>query len=141
MLKQVCVSVGEITELGFLPRQDAHILLTASETKYCLLRLHWKEKTMGGTTEQLQNALPLCFQRRASPGSCCCFCSYLGNVPSSRLHISVLCTKQELVHIDPSSVQLLLNAKELLMGICEEYVPSPRTFLAVSLYWVVRTPQ
>lgn len=74
-------------------------------------------------------------------GLACCFCSYLGNVPSSRLHISALCTKQELVHVDPSSVQLLLNAEELLMGICEEYVPSPRTFLAVSLYWVVRTPQ
>lgn len=71
-LKQVHVSVGEIPELGFLPRQgqDAHILLTASETKYCLLRLHWKEKTMGGTTEQLQNALPPCFQHCVSPGSC-----------------------------------------------------------------------
>lgn len=70
MLKQVHVSVGEITELEFLPRQDAHILLTASETKYCLLRLHRKEKTTGGTTEHLQNALPPCFQHHVSPGSC-----------------------------------------------------------------------
>lgn len=75
---------------------------------------------MSSTTQQLPRALPLAFSIVFLLGLACCFCSYLGNVPCSKLCISVFSTKQELVQIDPSFVQLLLNTKELLTWICEE---------------------
>lgn len=102
---------------------------------------------MSSMTQQLPRALPLAFSIVFLLGLACYFCSYLGNVPCSKLCISVFSTKQELVQIDPSFVQLLLNAKELLTWICEEQhknvrnKKSPRTFHSVSLYWLVWTPQ
>lgn len=66
-------------------------------------------------------------------GLACCFRSYLGNIPCSKLRVSVLSTKQKLVQIYPSFVRLLLSAKELLTWICEEYVHGPQlVFLLVS---------
>lgn len=71
----------------------------------------------------------------------CCFLSNLGNVPRSKLHSSVLGAKQELVQVDPRSVQLLLNTKELLTQICaEKHVQSPRACPAVSVCWVAQAP-